>query len=185
MAEIIEEKEMQESVVRIKQAVQATTTDDTPVAIVTEHEKQVNGDPKKAMTKGSDIYTLDFWYPLSDERYSEYPKVEGKPYRLVTKRFKSDGISANMVLKMQSSSLLLVQTMSKFIEDGKVELPSDDEAIAFVSEIGSERFEDACWLVASTVLGIEEEEKGNIYTINLLNVVGQIINNNPEFFQMD
>lgn len=185
MSEIIEEKEVRNSLVGIKQAVQEATTDDTPIAIVTEHDKQVNGDPKKTLTKGEDIYTLDFWYPLDDKRYSDYPVVEGKPYRLVTKRFSSDGISANMVLKMQSASLLVVQTMSKFVKDGQIALPSDDEMVAFVSELGSERFEDACWQVAKTVLGIDESEKGNLYTVNLLNVVVEIVQNNPEFFQMD
>lgn len=187
MSEIIEQpKETPtEAVIGIKSAIETAATDDTPIAITTNHGKQVNGDPSKAMLRDDDIYRIEFWYPLDDPRYQDMPQVPNKPYRKVTRTFKSEHISASKVLKLQSASLAVTEVFLKYNENGTIEFANDQEAIEFLNAVGSDAFEAACWKIISTVLGLEDDEIESIYTVNLLKVTAEIISNNLEFFQVD
>lgn len=163
---------------------QEAVQSDAPVAIQTQTHSVLNGDSTKVGSISSKDYVLTLWLPIIGQAPEGAEIVQdGKAYvQQITAKEKY--ITPRIARKVRNYASVISIAFTEFKEDGSTEVYTPEDLFKLY-ELFDDDVIDACEKMVVEVLGVPSHLAEYITDMSLISACGDILRNNPSFFQID
>lgn len=160
-------------------------SDDTPIAVQTPTGNVVSGDTRKVGTTQKKDYELTFYLPVEEGMdTSKLTLVMGGAAYRVTVKANQRFISGRIGRKVRNYASKVAVAFTQFREDGSTDVYTVEDYFKLL-EVFDDEVIEACEKLVVETLGVSEALIPYITDESLMEAVGQILTNNPSFFQVN